>query len=264
MSLEAAHAIEIEGLWAGYGAAAALEDVTLAIRRNETFGLLGRAGAGKTSLLKSLLMLITPDAGTLRIFGEPHQAPGARAQLAYLPQRFRPPGHLLGHDFVRMTLLFHGRRAKRAETAVLAELIELDPRALSRPIQSYSKGMTQKLGLLATLLTDLPLLVLDEPLSGLDPAARRLMKRQLAAYRARGRTILLSSSIPSDHEELCDRVAVLHRGRLRYVGSPGDLQARRGAPPLTTAFLAEIDGVPAGESAFSLSGPPAPPGQADA
>ena len=100
--------------------------------------------------------------------------------------------------------------------------------------------MVQKLGVLSALLSDLPLLVLDEPMSGLDPAARLLLKRQLAAYRARGRTILLSSQIPADHEGLCDRVAALHGGRLACVGTPGELQAQHGAPTLAMAFLAAI------------------------
>jgi ABC-2 type transport system ATP-binding protein len=265
MTLAATPALEVEGLWTGYGTTSALEDVTLAVRQHETFGLIGRHGAGKTSLLKSVLMLVPPHAGTVRVFGEPHHAPRSRTHLAYLPQRFRPPGDLLGHDFVRMTLLFHGRRRTRAQTAVLAEQIELDPAALNRPIRWYSKGMIQKLGLLAALLTDLPLLLLDEPLNGLDPAARRLLKRQLAAYRARGRTVLFSSCVPSDHEDLSDRVALLHRGRLRYVGSPGDLVARHRTPTFTMAFLAEIEGTPAGESVpLSWSGPSARPDPAGA
>lgn len=242
MTATAANAIEIEGLWVRSGAASVLEDLTLAVRQHETLGLIGRHGAGKTSLLKAVLRLIKPSAGSVHVFGETHRSPGSRARLAYLPERFQPPSHLSGHDFVRMTLVFHGRRAKRAQAAVLAEQIELDPGALNRRVGGYSKGMAQKLGLLATLLTDLPLLVLDEPLSGLDPNARRLLKRQLAAYRARGRTLLLSSHIPSDHEDLCDRVAVLHQGRLRYVGPPADLRARHGAPTLGTAFSAEIEG----------------------
>jgi ABC-2 type transport system ATP-binding protein len=102
--------------------------------------------------------------------------------------------------------------------------------------------MTQKLGLLALLLADLPLLVLDEPMSGLDPKARLLAKRHLAAYRARGRTILLSSHIPADHDQLCDRIAVLHRSRLGYVGAPSELQARHHAPTLESAFVAVIEG----------------------
>ena len=102
--------------------------------------------------------------------------------------------------------------------------------------------MAQKLGLLALFLTDLPLLVLDEPMSGLDPKARVLLKRQLAADRARGRTILLSARIPADHDQLCDRIAILHEGRLAYVGTPGDLCARIGAPTLESAFLAATSG----------------------
>jgi ABC-2 type transport system ATP-binding protein len=237
-----APAIEIDRLRTGYGEASVLEDITLTVCRDEIFGLLGLNGAGKTSLLKSILMLVALQAGTVRLFGEPQQSASARSRIAYLPERFQPPGHLSGHDFVRLTLAFHGRRAQRAQSATLAEQLELEPSALRRPIRDYSKGMAQKLGLLALLLTDLPLLLLDEPMSGLDPKARVLVKRHLAAYRARGRTILLSSHIPTDHDQLCDRIAILHRGRLGYVGAPGELQARHRAPTLESAFLAAIEG----------------------
>ena len=240
MTSDAPPALAIEGLTVRYGHTSALDDVTLAIRQHEILGLMGRSGAGKSTLLKAALMLLSPHAGSVRVLGEPHRAPGPRSRIPCLPQRFRPPGHLLGHDYVRLTLAFYGRQAKRPQTAILAEQLELDPAVLDRPIRSYAKGMVQKLGLLATLLTDLPLLVLDEPLSGLDPGARRMAKRRLLDYRARGRAILLSSSIPSDHDELCQRVAVLHRGRLRYLGSPADLEARHDAPTLASALLAEI------------------------
>ena len=200
----AAPAIEIDRLRTGRGEAVVCDDITLTVARDETFGLLGLNGAGKTSLLRSILMLPTPQAGAVRLFGEPHHLARARARLAYLPERFQPPGHLSGYDFVRLTLAFHGRRARRAQTAALAEQLELEPDALPRPIREYPKGAAQKLALLALLLTDRPLLVLDEPMSGLDPKARLLVKRHLAAYRARGRAILLSSPIAADHEQLCD------------------------------------------------------------
>ena len=221
-----------------YGAALALEDITLTVCRGEIFGLLGLNGAGKSSLLNAIMMLAVPRAGAVRLFGEPHHLASARSRVAYLPERFRPPGDLSGYDFVRLTLTFHGRRAKRAQVAALAEQLELEPGALRRPIRHYAKGMAQKLGVLAMLLTDLPLLVLDEPMSGLDPKARLLVKRHLAAYRARGRTILYSSQIPADHDQLCDRIAILDRGRLGYVGAPSQLQARHRAPTLESAFLA--------------------------
>ena len=244
--LAPAPAIRIEGLATRYGATQVLTEVTLSVRAGEALGLIGVSGAGKTTLLKSILLLVTPSAGKIRLFGDCHRDPGSRAQLAYLPERFQPPGHLSGHDFVRLTLAFHRRQVSRAAASLLAEELELEPLALTRPIRSYSKGMAQKLGLLATLLTDRPLLILDEPMSGLDPKARLCLKRQLAADRARGRTILMSSHILADHDELCDRVAVLHQGRLGYVGSPAGLKQRQGAATLQAAFLAEIEGpVPA-------------------
>jgi ABC-2 type transport system ATP-binding protein len=238
----AAPAIELDRLCVRHGAAPVLEDITLTVRPDEIFGLLGVQGAGKTSLLRSILLLATPCAGTVHLFGEPRDEASARSRLAYLPERFQPPGHLSGRDFVKLTLAFYGCAAKRARIAARAEQLELDPHMLERPIRDYRKGMVQKLALLALFLTDLPLLVLDEPMSGLDPKARALVKRQLVAERARGRTILLSAPIPADHDGLCDRIAILHQGRLSYVGTPGELRARTGAPTLASAFLAVTRG----------------------
>lgn len=237
------NAIEIAGLSSRYGGTDVLEDITLEVREGEILGLVGLNGAGKTTLLKAILMLVAPVAGSVHLFGQPHDQPGSRAQLAYLPEKFQPPSHLSGHDFVRLSLAFYGQRGRRQATCVLAEQLELDPAALRRPIRSYAKGMAQKLGILAALLAERPLLILDEPMSGLDPKARILLKRQLAAARARGRTILMSSPILADHDELCDRVAVLHGGRLGYVGSPTGLKESQGAPTLEMAFRASIEGL---------------------
>lgn len=235
------HAIEIAGLCSRYGGTAVLEDITLNVRQGEILGLAGLDGAGKSTLIKSILILVAPVAGSVHLFGETHEQPSSRAKLAYLPEKFQPPSHLPGHDFVRLSLAFYGRRVRRAVVCGLAEEIDLDPAALRRPIRSYSKAMAQKLGILATLLTDRPLLILDEPMSGLDPKARSLLKRQLAAARARGRTVFMSSHILADHDGLCDRVAVLHQGRLGYVGSPTGLKESQGAPTLETAFRAAIE-----------------------
>jgi ABC-2 type transport system ATP-binding protein len=241
MTLPAAHAIDIQGLSTGYGRALVLREITLTVRAGETLGLIGLNGAGKTTLLKSILMLVAPTAGEVHLFGQSHRSPRSRANLAYLPERFQPPGHLSGHDFVRFTLAFYRQAPHRPTACALAEQLDLDPAALDQPVRKYSKGMAQKLGLLATLATDLPLLILDEPMSGLDPRARVRLKQQLSGYRARGRSIFLSSHILSDHDELCDRVAVLHHGRLGYVGSPAGLKERRQSATLEAAFLAEID-----------------------
>ena len=234
-------AIEIAGLCSRYGEATVLSDITLNVRQGEILGLAGLDGAGKSTLLKSILMLVVPSAGTVRVFGQPHDQPGSRGEIAYLPEKFQPPSHLCGHDFLRLSLAFYRRRVRRAVACGVAEKLDLDPAALRRPIAGYSKGMAQKLGVLATLLSGLPLLILDEPMSGLDPKARTVLKRQLAVARDRGRTILMSSHILSDHDGLCDRVAVLHHGRLGYVGSPAGLKESQGAPTLETAFLAAIE-----------------------
>ena len=139
MTENVAHPLEIEGLRLSRAAEADLEDITLTVRAGEIFGLLGLRGAGKTSLLMAVLRLVQPAAGTIRLFGAAHGRPGARARLAYLPERFQPPGHLSGHDFIRLTLAFHGREMRRARVAVLAEQLGLDPSALPRPIRSYPK-----------------------------------------------------------------------------------------------------------------------------
>lgn len=235
------NAIEIAGLCARYGRDEVLKDIALQVHEGEILGLMGLNGAGKTTLLKAILMLVVPAAGTVLLFGQPHDQPSSRSRLAYLPERFQPPSHLCGHDFVRLSLAFHRERVSRAVSCALAEELGLDPAALRRPIRGYAKGMAQKLGVLVTLLTARPLLILDEPMSGLDPKARSLLKRQLAAARARGRTILMSSHVLADHDELCDRVAVIHQGQLGYVGSPAGLKESEGAPTLEMAFLAAIE-----------------------
>ena len=242
MSPPAAPAIDIRDLGVRDGPTEVLQQITLEVRAGETLGLIGLGGAGKTTLLKAILMLVPPSAGSVRLFDRCHRDPASRGQLAYLPERFQPPGHLDGHDFIRLSLAFHRLSATGAAACRLAGELDLDPLALRRPIRALSKGMAQKLGLLATLLTDRPLLILDEPMSGLDPKARLPLKRQLSAYRARGRTILMSSPILTDHDGLCDRVAVLHHGRLGYVGSPAGLKERQRAATLQSAFLAEIEG----------------------
>jgi ABC-2 type transport system ATP-binding protein len=242
MTLRTPNPIDVQNLSARYGRVPVLDDITLTVRPGETLGVVGLAGAGKTTLLKSILMQMAPTAGQVHLFGVPHRLPQSRARLAYLPERFQPPGHLFGHDFLRLTLAFYRRHADRDVARWLADRLDLDPAALDRPVRDYSESMAQKLGLLAALMTDLPLLILDEPMSGLDPEGRLRLKQQLAARRARGHSILSSWHILADHDELfCDRVAVLHRGRLVWIGPPAELKARQGEPTLEAAFLAEID-----------------------
>jgi ABC-2 type transport system ATP-binding protein len=221
-----------------YGGTPVLGGISLEVRRGEWFGLAGENGAGKTTLVKCVLDLSGIDAGAIEIFGAGHRAKGARACLAYLPERFTPPFYLSGRDFLRYLLELHRTPYDEAEAARTLASLDLPLAALARPARTYSKGMTQKLGLAACLLSRKPLLVFDEPTSGLDPRARALFKQALRELRPAGATVLLVSHALADIEELCDRMAILHRGELRFVGSPGELRHRYAAQGLEEAFLA--------------------------
>jgi len=235
-------ALAVDGINTSYGKHLILEDVSLTVKPGEIFGLIGLNGVGKTTLIKSILTLVKPAAGTVRIFGEDHKRPVSRAKLAYLPEKFQPPPLLTGAEFVRFSLSYYGVKFDRAAAREMANNLGLEDDALDKRIGVYSKGMSQKLGLLATFMTGLPLLMLDEPMSGLDPKARILLKRQVEAYHSRGNTVFLSSHILADLDEMCNRVGVLHNGRLAYDGTPAALKEREGSASLERAFLGVIEG----------------------
>jgi ABC-2 type transport system ATP-binding protein len=220
-----------------YGEFAALKDVELTVLEHEAFGLVGANGAGKTTLIRCLLDLTARDAGEASIFGVDATQPAARRRLAYLPERFMPPHYLRGGEFLR-SMLELGRTqwdAPRAER-LLAEL-ELESGVLERPVRQLSKGMTQKLGLAACFLLERDLYLLDEPMSGLDPAARVAVKSVLRRLHAEGRTLFFTSHVLADVEELCSTLAVLERGSVRFRGSPAELCARYDEQRLELAFM---------------------------
>jgi len=221
-----------------FGRVGALVDVTLEVDGGgQLFALVGANGAGKTTLIKCLLDLVAPDAGTIEIGGIPHRDPRSRWSIAYLPERFSPPAYLTGHEYLAAMQQFHRAEFTARESAAACLALDLDPVTLSRPLGALSKGMTQKVGLAATLLADKALLVLDEPMSGLDAKARALLKRELRAVRSRGATVFFTSHTLSDVDELCDGMAVLDAGELRFCGAPAQLRERHGGSSLEDAFL---------------------------
>ncbi len=147
--------------------------------RGEFFGLVGINGAGKTTLLKCLLDFCDISGGSIEIFDTPHQLTAARRRLAFLPERFNPPYYLTGDDFIRYVLDMQSEPYDRAATQRMLRAFDLDVSALKLPVRAYSKGMTQKLGLAACLLSRKDLYILDEPASGLDPKAHALLKARL-------------------------------------------------------------------------------------
>jgi ABC-2 type transport system ATP-binding protein len=230
-------AVRIDSLAKRYGRQVALDDVELSIAGGEAFGLVGANGAGKTTLIRCLLDITAPDAGSIAIFGVPSRQAAARARLAYLPERFVPPHYLTGEEFLRTLAALSGVSYDPARAAHLISQLELDPVALARPVRALSKGMTQKLGLAGCLLPERDLYVLDEPMSGLDPAARVAVKGVLARLSAEGRTLFFTSHVLADVEELCSSIAVLERAQLRFRGSPQALRERYAEPSLERAFL---------------------------
>ena len=235
-----APALRISDLAKSYSGTAALTGLSLEVGAGEFFGLVGENGAGKTTLIKCALDFCDISGGSIEIFGTPHRQTAARSRLAFLPERFTPPYYLSGRDFLRYNSELHRRAYDEGRARAMLDALELAAGALDKPVRAYSKGMTQKLGLAACLLSEKDLYILDEPTSGLDPKARALLKRQLKAQHAAGRTVVMTTHALYDVGEMCDRMAVIHRGELRFAGTPAAFIARYAAPDLESAYLACI------------------------
>lgn len=227
----------VTGLCVAYGRHAVLNDIALTVQAGETYGLIGLNGAGKTTFIKTVLGLRTPQKGTVLIAGRDRLDPESKKELAYLPERFEPPWFLTGAEFVSSSLALYDKKIDRVTMDEWARRLALDPVVLGQRVQTYSKGMRQKLGLMATFLTGCRFLILDEPMSGLDPRARVFVKNVLHEARAQGRTIFLSSHILADMEEVCDRVAVLQGGEIHFEGAPDVLKTQEGKDTLEKSFL---------------------------
>lgn len=234
-------ALTVSGLHKAFGEREVLRGVSFEVAHGETLGLVGVNGAGKTTLLRNVLDLTRPDGGTITLDGRPHREPAARRGLAYLAERFVPPPFATGAEVLRYLLALHDLPWEPAAAADEARALDLDPAALGQPVREYSKGMTQKLGLAACLLARRSLTVLDEPMSGLDPRARAAVKTRLREGRNATAAVLLTTHLLEDVEALCDRVVVLHGGRVAWQGTPRALRETSGAATLEQAFLDVID-----------------------
>jgi ABC-2 type transport system ATP-binding protein len=159
-----------------------------------------------------------------------------------LPERFIPPSYLTGLEYLQMMSRLYGVAPENQRIEAAVSAIDLDPRYLAKRVGSYSKGSGQKLGIAAVLLSNRNLLVLDEPMSGLDPRARAYLKAEIRVAHRRGATVFFSSHSLTDIEELCDSFTLLHQGEIRYVGGAQELRRRTGANSLDAAFLTALDG----------------------
>lgn len=235
-------AITVTSLVKTFGKQNVLRDVSLSIQQGEYVGLVGVNGAGKTTLIKCLLDFCSVDSGSISIFGIDHRLKEAREQLTYLPEKFVPPYYLTGENFLQYMADLNSIAYDADTVAGMLKILDLDLSALVKPVRQYSKGMGQKLGLAACMLSDKTLMVFDEPMSGLDPKARALLKQHLLELKQQGKTLFYSSHLLEDVAALCDRVIILHDGNVCFSGTTQECCGKYQADNFEAAYLKCVGG----------------------
>ncbi len=232
--------VELRNLARNYGGRTAVCDLSLTIGSGEIFGLLGANGAGKSTTLKMLATLLVPSGGSGRVAGFDlvSQADEVRRRIGYVPEGAELYDVLTGKEFLDLVRDLHRLPAAEAQRrrAPLLGAFDLES-DLGRTIGEYSKGMKQKLLLIAALQHDPPVLLLDEPLDGLDVPAQEALKGILRQRAAAGGAVVYSSHVLEVVEKLCGRVAILHQGRLAALGSPRELMERNADESLSRLFM---------------------------
>ena len=214
-----------------------LDCINLNIEKNDIFGFIGLNGAGKTTLIKIILDLLDQDSGEVEIEKISRILPESRKSVFYLPEKFQPSNNLYGQEFLDFSLSFYRKKIDLNLAKELCEKFEFPFAALKKKTSTYSKGMTQKLGLLAAFLSNANLIILDEPMSGLDLKARISLKRELVLYKNLGKTIFFSSHILSDMDDICNKIAILHKSKILFNGTPQELKSIYKKENLDEAFL---------------------------
>ncbi|MDQ3684918.1 MAG: ABC transporter ATP-binding protein [Acidobacteriota bacterium] len=253
------HVVEINNLTKDYEVGfwrkrrvRALDGLSLVIERGEIFGFLGANGAGKTTTIKLLMHLMYPSSGRASILGRDINDVSMHARIGYLPEHPYFYDYLTAREFLEYCaeIFGYGRRERRARAAALLERVRLDDKSWDKQLRKFSKGMLQRVGLAQALVNDPEVIFLDEPMSGLDPIGRREVRDLIASLRASGTTVFLCSHILADIEVLCDRAAVMRRGRLAHVGRLEDLRQLDGDEHGMEIVFADAD-VPRLENALA-------------
>ena len=218
--------------------ARAVDDIDFEIRRHEIFGLLGPNGSGKSTTIKMILGLLHKTSGRLSVFGREPSDVGIKGRIGYLPEE----SYLYRYLDARETLDYYGRifgldrRSRQRRIDELLEMVGLS-QVKRRSVGEFSKGMSRRLGLAQALINDPELLILDEPTSGLDPIGTRQVKDLLLELGRRGTTILLSSHLLADVEDVCDRMVILYGGRIHAEGTTGELLSDSNRTVINTPAL---------------------------
>jgi ABC-2 type transport system ATP-binding protein len=219
-----------------------LKQLNLEVEARQYYAIAGVNGAGKSTLIKLILDLIRPQpGGKIRIFDRDNTDPQCREQLAYLPEKFDVKKNINGRQYLDFIAAVYHQKPNSRKTNELAEQLDFPPDRLDSRVGSYSKGMVQKLGLLSCLMLQRRLVILDEPLSGLDPRARYHFKELMQSLKSSEHTVLYSTHLLADAEELCDRFGILHDGEMKYQGTPADCMQRYQGDTLERAYMKCID-----------------------
>jgi len=205
-----------------------LKGISFSVAEGEIFGYLGPNGAGKTTTIKTILGLIFPDAGTIEILGRSHLSPRAREELGFLPENPYFYDYLTAHEFLAFYAGLFGlaRSVRDQRIASLLRLVGLVPSA-SLQLRKFSRGMLQRVGLAQALINDPRVVILDEPLGGMDPLGRKEIRDIIVRFKEAGKTVLFTSHILQDIEMICDRVAMIVDGRIVSQGKLLDLVSER-------------------------------------
>ena len=224
----------------GFGRKRVLHDISFNVRRGEIFGFVGPNGAGKTTTLKILMGLIRASGGTAKVLGHGVNESRYRRHVGFLPENPYFYDYLSGVEFLRFYARVSGveRAAESARIAELLEWVGLSHAGDAR-LRTYSKGMLQRVGLAQALVHDPQVVFLDEPMSGLDPIGRMEIRELIVRLRSEGKTIFMNTHILPDAEMLCDRVAVIVKGRIRYEGSVSEFLAGE-AEPVSNLVLCNV------------------------
>ncbi len=233
-------ALKISNISKYFGENLILENIDFCVKNGDIFGFVGLNGVGKTTLIKIITDLSSKDSGEIEIFGVKNQITQSRNLIFYLPEKFSPSQNITGKEFLNFCLDFYNKNIDQKDLEEIANNLDFDLQNLTKKIGNYSKGMTQKLGLISGFLSKTKLLIFDEPMSGLDVKARIALKKQFIEYKKLGNSIFFSSHILSDIEEICDEIAILHNCKVDFVGSPSFFKEKFQEKNLDLAFLKKI------------------------